>query len=154
MTFREKLLEYMKLVDCTNKELAEASHIGSGTVGRWRTGKTEPDADSELLRRAIDGLYEIAVEKNIPLDKSEITLSLTSHLRHNVPVDYETYLANLNALLSQLEIKGGELARNLNFDPLLYLSHSVRFTASRRPPPFFLRRRVSHRPQIQPGGSD
>ena len=56
-------------------------------------------------------------KKNIPLDKSEITLSLTSHLRHNVPVDYETYLANLNSLLSQLEIKGGELARNLNFDP-------------------------------------
>ena len=117
MTFREQLLEYMMLVDCTNKELAEASHIGSGTVGRWRTGKTEPDADSELLRRAIDGLCDLAAKKRIPLDREAITRSLTETLHHSASIDYDTYLANLNSLLNQLEIKGGELARNLNFDP-------------------------------------
>lgn len=116
MNFRDQLIEYMTLIGCTNKELADAAGIGTGTVGRWRTGKNEPSPDSELLGRLIDGLYRLAVKNGVGLSREAIAQSLRETLHTVLTVDYDTFIGNLNTLLQKLDIRGGELARHLNFD--------------------------------------
>ena len=44
MTFSEKLNEYIILLDCTSKELADASGLSASVLSRYRSGSHSPDA--------------------------------------------------------------------------------------------------------------
>ena len=117
MTFQEQLTAYIRAVKSTNKELAEAAHVSTGTVGRWRTGKNLPGRDSVLLARVVDGLASLSAARETGLSREQIESGLLATLEETPAVPYETWLARLNTLLQKLEINGTELARGLNYDP-------------------------------------
>ena len=45
MNFAKKLNEYIELLDCTAKELAETSGLSAATLSRYRTGSRLPDSE-------------------------------------------------------------------------------------------------------------
>ena len=49
MRFYEQLNEYMKLLNCTAKELCSASGISAAALSRYRSGERVPDVHSERL---------------------------------------------------------------------------------------------------------
>ena len=130
MTFQETLNDLITQIGCTNKELANAGSLGSGTISRYRSGSSEPGSESSQLRRLAAGLSVLAAEKGLPYKKEDLEDRLAASLDDALSVDYGTYLANLHSLLNYLGIKSVELARYMHHDPSLI---SRILTGKRRP---------------------
>ena len=130
MTFQETLNQLISEIDCTNKELAAAGSLGSGTISRYRSGGREPGSESSQIKRLAEGLSILAAEKGLPYKKEELETRLAASLDDALSVDYVTYLANLHSLLSYLGIKSVEVARYMHHDPSLI---SRILTGKRRP---------------------
>jgi len=130
MTFQETLNDLIAQIGCTNKELANAGSLGSGTISRYRSGSSEPGSESSQLRRLAGGLSILAAEKGLPYKKEDLEDRLSASLDDALFVEYGTYLANLHSLLDYLGIKSVELARYMHHDPSLI---SRILTGKRRP---------------------
>ena len=130
MTFQETLNDLITQIGCTNKELAAAGSLGSGTISRYRSGGREPGSESSQIKRLAAGLSLLAAEKGLPYKKEDLEDRLAASLDDALSVDYGTYLANLHSLLSYLGIKSVELARYMHHDPSLI---SRILTGKRRP---------------------
>ena len=136
MRFDEQLDQYMKQIGCTNRELAQAAGLGTGTVSRYHSGKRTPPPDSPQLADLVRGLARLAAEKRSEGDpggnysEDEMLKQFRSLLNKDEPEDYGRYLANLNVLLDALDVKKVNLARYLHMDP----SHVSRILSGKRQP--------------------
>ena len=116
MTFSEKLNQYLELCGVSYTKLARTSQLSVSTVARYKSGEREPEYDSEQLQKLACGLAALARDKELTLTEEEILSELRATLKNALRVDYETYVANLNALLKALDIRVSALARALSFD--------------------------------------
>ena len=116
MTFSEKLNQYLELCGESYTKLARTSQLSVSTVARYKSGEREPEYDSEQLQKLACGLAALARDKELTLTEEEILSELRATLKNALRVDYETYVANLNALLKALDIRVSALARALSFD--------------------------------------
>ena len=116
MTFSEKLNLYLELCGVSYTKLARTSQLSVSTVARYKSGEREPEYDSEQLQKLACGLAALARYKELALSEEEILSELRATLKNALRVDYETYVANLNALLKALDIRVSALARALSFD--------------------------------------
>ena len=116
MTFSEKLNQYLELCGESYTKLARTSQLSVSTVARYKSGEREPEYDSEQLQKLACGLAALARDKELALSEEEILSELRATLKNALRVDYETYVANLNALLKALDIRVSALARALSFD--------------------------------------
>lgn len=136
MRFDEQLDQYMKVIGCTNQELAQAAGLGTGTISRYHNGQRTPAPNSVQLAGLAHGLAYLSMQKHTQEDsqedfsEAEILNQLSSLLRKEKPQDYDRYLANLNALLEVLEVRNVNLARYLHMDP----SHISRILSGKRQP--------------------
>ena len=115
MTFCEQLNEYILKIDCSSKELADTSTLSPTVISRYRNGERTPNIRSKQLESLVDGLYQLALEKNIDLKKENIykTLSITLN---DVHIDLEQLVKNFNDLTSALNISMADLSRKLGYD--------------------------------------
>lgn len=116
MEFKDKLAEYIELLDCSAKDLAENSGLSAATISRYRSGERIPDADSENFSDLVEGIVRIAENKNI----SDVTLQSVSDAflpfaRSNA-IDMEKLKVNLNLLLNVMPVSISELSKFLNYD--------------------------------------
>ena len=99
MTFKDKLSEYMEILDCTAKDLSDNSGLSPATISRYRSGERVPEADSDNFSNLVKGIVAIAESKNI----SDITIQAVtddfSGLVKNNSVDVTKLQANFNTLL-------------------------------------------------------
>ena len=51
MRFYEQLNQYMKVVNCTAKELCTVSGISAAALSRYRSGERVPDVHSETFEQ-------------------------------------------------------------------------------------------------------
>lgn len=136
MRFDEQLDQYMKKIGCTNRELAQAAGLGTGTISRYHSGKRTPPPDSPQLAGLAHGLVRLAAETRSEgnpeenWSEEEIRTQLQSLLNKDGPEDYDRKLANLNLLLDALEVKKVNLARHMHMDP----SHISRILSGKRQP--------------------
>ena len=65
MTFKDKLSEYIEILDCTAKDLSDNSGLSPATISRYRSGERIPEADSDNFSNLVKGIVAIAESKNI-----------------------------------------------------------------------------------------
>ena len=130
MTFSELLSQYITLLDTTYSRLAKASGLSVSAVSNYVKGSREPSYESEQAEKLISGILILAEEKNFEVDAQELRLAFQSTAKNGLPIEYDVYLYNLNALLKTLEIKGSTLAKALNYDA----SHISKVLAGQRRP--------------------
>ena len=73
MRFYEQLNEYMKLLNCTAKELCSASGISVAALSRYRSGERTLDIHSETFEQLCSALETLALKRELTnLTKTEI----------------------------------------------------------------------------------
>lgn len=116
MKFDEKLNEYISLLNCTAKELSEASDIATASISRYSTGKRVPQKGSVEIKKLATGISAISMQNDhIPtLSYEEVFSELENTLS---PVtDTQIVIDNFNSLVSTLNINLNRLAKAVNFD--------------------------------------
>lgn len=130
MTFSDLLNQYITLLDTTYSRLAKASGLSVSAVSNYVKGEREPSYESEQSEKLITGILSLAQKNNIDIDEQELRLAFQNTAKNGLPIEYDVYLANLNALLKALEIKGRTLAKALSYDA----SHISKVLAGQRRP--------------------
>ena len=116
MTFKKLLDNYMELLDCSAKDLAENSGLSAATISRYRSGERTPEDGTENFSRLITGIVSIAESKGIPDISAQSVFDAFSPYVKNT-VDVAHFQKNFHKLLSVVPISISDLARFLNFDP-------------------------------------
>lgn len=116
MTFKKLLDNYMELLDCSAKDLAENSGLSAATISRYRSGERTPENGTENFSRLITGIVSIAKSKGIPDISAQSVFDAFSPYVKNT-VDVAHFQKNFHKLLSVVPISISDLARFLNFDP-------------------------------------
>jgi len=114
MEFKDILNEYIQMVDCSAKELAEQSGLSAATISRFRSGGRKPDGDGEQLKRLAEGIEKIANKKGLSDITNEGVMSAFEKVCS--PFDLEKSRNNFNTLISVFSISISELSRALNYD--------------------------------------
>ncbi len=126
MDFSDLLNRYITELDCSAKDLAEASGISAAAISRYRAGERTPDPDSKQLRMLANGIAALSAGS---LSEQAVHEELAASIS-GISIDYDTFLSNLSALLEALSVNNIEVARALSFDPS-YISRIL--TRQRRP---------------------
>lgn len=116
MNFKDKLAEYIELLDCTAKDLCESSGLSAATISRYRSGERIPEANTENLINLIKGIVCIAQNKEIADVTVESVSAAFSPFVKNSMVDMKQFQINFNTLLTMLSINVSDLSRFLNYD--------------------------------------
>ena len=118
MFFCEQLNKYIKQIECSSKELVNASGLSTSVISRYRRGDRKPSIRSKQLEQLVDGLYKLSSSKNLNIPKDEIYIKLSNTL-NDVSIDFEQLSKNFNELISTLNINMAELARSSSYDSSL-----------------------------------
>ena len=113
--FREKLNEYMELLNCSGKEFAEHSGISAATVSRYRSGARTPKANSEDMKRLCRGICAVAEKKEIDLSYKTV-LSELNTLAETVPFDYDSLQKKQNVLCTVFSVNLADMSKSLKYD--------------------------------------
>lgn len=116
MDFKDKLIEYIELLDCTAKDLCDSSGLSAATISRYRSGERIPEADSENLKNLIGGIVQISENKKIPGITVQSVSDAFSPFVKSSTIDMKKFQSNFNTLLSLLSINVSELSKFLNYD--------------------------------------
>ncbi len=110
--FFDKLNEYIVIVGCTGRELAELSGISAPTISRYRSGERTPKPGSEDLRRLCRGIC--AADSAHRLSYAEVYDALGSLAAES---DGSAAMQpRLNLLFSVLSINAAEMSKALKYD--------------------------------------
>ena len=121
MIFCEQLNKYIKQIECSSKELVNASGLSTSVISRYRRGDRKPSIRSkqlEQLEQLVDGLYKLSSSKNLNMPKDEIYIKLSNTL-NDVSIDFEQLRKKFNELISTLNINMTELSRSSSYDSSL-----------------------------------
>ena len=115
MKFDEQLNEYINTLNILSKELSIKSNLSASIISKYRKGERKPKIDSPQFQNLVSGLYILAHEKNINLNKEDISNSLKKSIEPHY-IDFEIFRRNFNYLVSKLDINLSTLAGNINYD--------------------------------------
>ena len=118
MFFCEQLNKYIKQIECSSKELVNASGLSTSVISRYRRGDRRPNIRGKQLEQLVDGLYKLSSSKKLNITRDEIYSNLSSTL-NDVSIDFEQLSKNFNELISTLNINMAELARSSSCDSSL-----------------------------------
>ena len=118
MFFCEQLNKYIKQIECSSKELVNASGLSTSVISRYRRGDRKPSIRSKQLEQLVDGLYKLSSSKNLNIPKDEIYIKLSNTL-NDVSIDFEQLSKNFNELIATLNINISELSRFSSYDSSL-----------------------------------
>ena len=115
MFFCEQLNKYIKQIECSSKELVNASGLSTSVISRYRRGDRTPSLKSKQLEQLTDGLYKLSVTKEMNITKEEIYTALSDTL-NDISIDFEQLSKNFNELVTTLNINVAELSRLSSYD--------------------------------------
>ncbi len=114
MQFQEQLDQYMRELDCSGKELAEASGLSAAIISRYRSGSRLPSQKSDSIERLAQGLHTVSQRRGRELTVLEIRGSLERSLLREKPPALSP--EHFSALLGAMEVSPAELAQALSYD--------------------------------------
>lgn len=120
MEFKDILNGFIEELDCSGRELAQASGLSPATVSRYRSGERTPENQTDR-DKLIRGLAALARERGLAGPTEEDVGAALAPLFPPAGCDIEQLRVNLNALLSALSLSVSDLARGISYDPS-YLS--------------------------------
>ena len=115
MKFNEILTKYIKLVNCTSKELAQETNLSESIISRYKNGSRTPNEIN--LKKLSNSIAKLSNNKY----KREDILYEFNNSSNICTIDFEIVKTNLSKIITALNINISELAKALNFDPS-YLS--------------------------------
>lgn len=130
MKFKDYINQYIEILGCSAKELADTCGLSAAVISRYRTGEREPAADSEQLEKLITGFTKLAEEKDIAgmsAEKLRAELDASLNLKNNT---YDNFITNFDRLISTLNINMKALAEASSFD----VSYLYRVRSGQRRP--------------------
>ncbi len=113
MKFNESLNNYILQLNCSAKELAEASGLSQAVISRYKSGQRTPT--TENVEKLAKGIATLAVKKGITLTEAQIISQLQGSLIGS-DICSENMVKNLNTIMTALDINASELARAINYD--------------------------------------
>ena len=128
MEFNELLNGYIQKINCTAKDLCEATELSQASLSRYRSGERIPSY--EQMNKLVDAIIALAEANQIPEISEEAVRADFGVFLKDASYDYEQLSANFNCLLQALNISIAELSRELNFDS----SHLSRIRLGQRHP--------------------
>lgn len=116
MRFYEQLNEYMKLLNCTAKELCSASGISAAALSRYRSGERILDIHSETFEQLCSALETLAFKRELTiLTKAEIRRQFLT-CSDVKAADKEQLRQNFNTLISVLNLNITKLCQHISYD--------------------------------------
>ena len=115
MFFCEQLNKYIKQIECSSKELVNASGLSTSVISRYRRGDRTPSLKSKQLEQLTDGLYKLSLTREMNITKEEIYTALSDTL-NDISIDFEQLSKNFNNLITTLNINVAELSRLSSYD--------------------------------------
>lgn len=116
MDFRELLINYMNLLDCTAKDICDESGLSPTLVSRYINNKRAPKANSNYVQKIADAFYNLSQKKALNFSRQELLNKLNSCLECNA-IDCNLLADNLNILQENLNISTRELSKAIGYDP-------------------------------------
>lgn len=124
MTFDQQLNDIIKTLNCTAKELAEASGITPVTLSRYASGKRIPSIDSPELDGLANGISQLAKEAYAVAPEKENLRELNDHdavkeiLLSTIHTKSESkhVIDHFNTLVNALDINLNQLAKHVGYD--------------------------------------
>ena len=117
MNFKNKLNEYLKMINCSSKELSIKSKVSESVISRYRNGERTPKENSEQLKKICRGIEIIIDEKNLTNYKDiDFYKELSNTLIKKDSFNYESFSNNLNKLIITLKININEMSKYIIFD--------------------------------------
>ncbi|MDO5146952.1 MAG: hypothetical protein Q4D60_08105 [Eubacteriales bacterium] len=115
MDFKDKLNEYIVLLECNAKDLAQSSGLSAATLSRYRSGERIPD--NEQLAILIAGMTVLANQKGITgFSPKSAEKDLATFCSNGSSFNYEKLRRNFNTLLTVLSVNVSELSRSTHYD--------------------------------------
>lgn len=116
MKFSEKLNEYMENLDCSAKEICDASGLSQATLSRYRSGERTPDIGTDSFEKLCVAIAAIA-QYRLATDITEESVSAAFLGCEDIcTVDFERMRLNFNALIETLKISVPTLCACTNYD--------------------------------------
>lgn len=116
MHFYEQLNQYMKVVNCTAKELCTVSGISAAALSRYRSGERVPDVHSETFEQLCSALETLALKREgTNLTKTEIRQQFLA-CSDMKSTDKEQLRQNFNTLISVLNLNITKLCQHISYD--------------------------------------
>ena len=115
MKFSDELKKYIKILDCSPKDLSKATELSPTLISRYINDKRTPKVQSDYFEKLVNGIYLIASHKNIKLNKDDIFNTLSNSIS-SIDTYYNVFVNNFNTLLSSLKINISEIANAINYD--------------------------------------
>ena len=113
--FKDQLNAYIAQLECSGRELAEASGLSAATVSRYRSGERRPESAAER-EKLVFGIVRLAAVRGVPsLTEAAVTEGLGRFFAED-GFDPEHLRSNLNSLLTTFSISSSDLARSTNYD--------------------------------------
>ena len=114
--FHEQLNEYLEELDCTAKELGEASGLSAATLSRYRSGSRIPDAGTEAFNSICEAIGRIAGQRGIETLTEEKVRESFLRCLDMTAVDKEQLRTNFNLLATALNMNMARLCQQINYD--------------------------------------
>lgn len=116
MKFFEKLNEYMEGMNCTAKELSNASGLSPATISRYKNGERIPEIDSEAFGQLCEGLADLS-KSNVGAELSKSEIERSFYICPDIiATDKEQFRHKLNILISVLNINISKLCQYTNYE--------------------------------------
>lgn len=117
MDFNKELVNYMKILKCSTKDICNASGISYSLINRYINGKRTPKDDGKNFDKLVEAIYQISLQKNINLTKDSIYNTLKKALTGNTfHIDFNMLIDNINKLQEKLSITTVDLSRAIGYD--------------------------------------
>ena len=117
MNFSEKLKDYMEMLQCTAKDLSDASQLSPATVSRYRSGERVPEPNSDAFDRLCNAIVLLSKKGSAaaPLSREVVVESFLC-CSDFIASDQELFRQKLNMLISVLKINLSGLCRCTNYE--------------------------------------
>lgn len=114
--FSEKLNAYISRLDCSGKELSDASGISEATISRYRTGGRIPKPDSKEMEGLCRGISLLAEQKGLTdISYAGVSAKLST-LAAESNFNYSSLQTKMNLLFSALSVNTAEISKALRYD--------------------------------------
>ena len=118
MNYSEKLNDYIETLNCTAKDLSEASGLSAATLSRYRSGERVPEINSDAFNKICVAIASLSEKNHIGgenLTENAVAESFLS-CPDIIATDKEQFRQKLNTLISVLNINIARLCRHTNYE--------------------------------------
>lgn len=117
MAFKDKLNDYLNIINCSSKELSIKSGISESLISRYRSGKRIPRENSIQFKKISTAIEDIIKEKNISkFMEVNIYNELVKVIKEDDPFDYDNFSKKFNTLITTLKVNINDMAKYIVFD--------------------------------------